>query len=896
MGAALVLLLLRWLLVYAVLIAAALPIARLLFPSAPDGGAGLALPVAVVPVTLSAFYLGHARFGPWTALASLCLLVACGAVAHRLVRRRGLGYDRRKVGEACLAFAVGFSVLLLFRAAAPTVTPAGGEQFLHFGLYRAVLRAESLPPTDMWYAGETVRYYFGLPTFNATLTLLAGVEARYGYNFLLPGYFGALVAAAYSLSGWLAADWGRSRRLGGVLGAFFVAFAGNLATAARLAFGQLPRDVALAYGEPVFGAIRHLDYPEAVASQGSPGEWFWFYERYVVPGTLQEFPLYSFIKADVHGHTVTTPLLVLTAALGYAVYRAPPTARWRRRGLTFLALPLVGGYFGVTNTWSLPTVAGVAWLALLFGGAAPAGLLPTRLVGDGSGGTGGQSAGAAGPTTAGLRSELRRAALATAAAVVVGGLSVAVAAPFLLYGTPTNEGIGLFPPRTEAAGLLLLYGGFLGLFWLHLAARLPDRRWIAAGVALLPAAVAFAWAAGDLAAFVLLCPPLVAAAVLLRAGFRPWSRLPSRSPSRSGEASSGTGPTGTAAARGVGYGTVLLVAGLGLVLSMELVHARVAPWNRARWNTTLKVAIQAWVLCGLAAGPIAARLLGEARGALPALPSRSGTGTEGGAGAGSAADRARSDGGTGSSDGGTAVRLPSGTAAAAAAVAVVVLVAALLVASGLFGALAAGNELDAGLVAPGGTGPTVDAMAGHERWRSDEVAAIAWLDRTASDEQRALWMRRHVGTPTIVEAPGTRTYTWANPAATFTGLPAVAGWAHQENYRGEAAYERRVAAVDAIMRGDWDAAEPALARYDVAYVYVGPAERERYGDDLADFRGHPAFTVAFENDAVTIYRVDPAAVDALTASARPAPPDPAAVARPGRGERSFQVAQRRRVV
>jgi len=872
MDAALLPLLGRWLLVYAVLIAAALPIVRLLFPSAPDGGAGLALPVAIVPVTLSAFYLGHASFGPWTALASLGFLVAGGVVAHRLVRRRGLGYDRRGVSEACLAFAVGFGLLLLFRAASPTVTPAGGEQFLHFGLYRAVLRAESLPPTDMWYAGEPVRYYFGLPAFNATLTLLAGVEARHGYNFLLPGYFGALVAAAYSLSGWIAADWGRSRRLGGALGAFFVAFAGNLATAARLAFGQLPREVALAYGEPAFGAIRHLDYPEAVASQGSPGEWFWFYERYVVPGTLQEFPLYSFVKADIHGHTVTTPLLVLTAALGYAVYRAPSTARRRRRGLTFLALPLVGGYFGVTNTWSLPTVAGVAWLALLFGGAAPAGLLPARLVGDGSarlvgdgsGDAAGRSAGAAdspGPTAARIRSELRRFASAAAAAVVVGALSVAVAAPFLLYGTPTNEGIGLFPPRTEAAGLLLLYGGFLTLFWLHLAARLPGRRWTAVGVLLFPTALLLAWAVGDLAAVALLCPPLVAAAVLLRA----------RGPPSPAADAAGIAPP----ARGVGYETVLLVAGLGLVLSMELVHARVAPWNRARWNTTLKVAIQAWVLCGLAAGPIAARLLAEARGALPAVSL--GIGTVGGS--------TRADGGRDPTAGRIAVRLPSGTAAAAVAVVVVVVVAALVVASGLFGALAAGNQLDRDLVTPGGNGPTVDAMAGHERWRGDEAAAIAWLDRTASDEQRALWMRRHVGTPTVVEAPGTRTYSWANPAATFTGLPAVAGWAHQENYRGEAAYERRVAAADAIMRGDWAAAEPALARHDVAYVYVGPAERDRYGDDLADFRDHPAFTVAFENDAVTIYRVDQGAIDA-----RAAPPEPGTVGA-ARGERAFQVSQ-----
>ena len=51
---------------------------------------------------------------------------------------------------------------------------------------------------------------------------------------------------------------------------------------------------------------------------------------------------------------------------------------------------------------------------------------------------------------------------------------------------------------------------------------------------------------------------------------------------------------------------------------------------------------------------------------------------------------------------------------------------------------------------------------------------------------------------------------------------------------------------------DRDAARAILARYDVAYIYVGPVERERYpAEGLAKFA--EMFPAVYANDAVTIY-------------------------------------------
>lgn len=99
------------------------------------------------------------------------------------------------------------------------------------------------------------------------------------------------------------------------------------------------------------------------------------------------------------------------------------------------------------------------------------------------------------------------------------------------------------------------------------------------------------------------------------------------------------------------------------------------------------------------------------------------------------------------------------------------------------------------------------------------------------------------------------------PRRELTGHPTVVGWDHQQGYRGVGAFERRAQRVDRVYAGPWPAAAAVLRSHGMDYVYVGPNEREAYGDDLRSF-DRPALSVAFENGAVTIYAVDRSALPA----------------------------------
>jgi uncharacterized membrane protein len=436
------------------------------------------------------------------------------------------------------------------------------------------------------------------------------------------------------------------------------------------------------------------------------------------------------------------------------------------------------------NTWSLPTAVGLAWLAVAAAPAHPATLYPTvgpRLRGVAPDGDGG---------LAWLGREAWRVALAVPPAVGVGIVGVLLAAPFLAFGdVPQNGGVGFLPPRSPLLPFLVVYGGLLAAV---------------VGLVAWRGGPAFRGEGGRRRGLTLLAIGLVALPVLVVAPVLAvlgpvvlvswWLVRTDR----------------------LGYAGVLVVGGLGLLASMELVHAVVWPPELDRWNTTLKVAVQGWTLAAAGVGAGVAMLLGAGIGRLRADAAE--TGSRGSDLTGPALSR-------------------RGAAVAVFLSAVVVLATLpfpMLVAAHSIGAqVRDGDEF------------SLDGIEPLEPFHGAELEAIRWLD----DRD---------GRPVIVEQPGWNIYQWTNPASTLSGLPTVAGWAHERGYRGIAAYERRAGMAESVYEGPWTNAVAVLRQFDVAYVYVGPNERDAYADLESRFADRPGLSTAFENDAVTVYEVDPA--------------------------------------
>jgi YYY domain-containing protein len=776
-----------WAATYLALALAALPLCGALFPRFPDRGAAFALPVALAVLGVVGYLVGHLAFGWPALLAGLVVLV----VGSSLVGERTAAEpDYRAFAETSVVFLLAFGLVIAVRALDPAVHPIGGEKFLDYGLLRSLLRAPVLPPEDMWFAGEPVQYYYGGHLVSALLTELTFTAPGYAYNLALAGFYASVVTAAYGLAGTVADGHGVSRRLGAGLGAFFVALASNLYTFAQTLLWLLPEGLATTVAN-VAGL------PQSAVTWRPPEFSYWSASRVMSSeptnpdafSLITEFPIFAWLNGDLHAHMTSTTFLLLVGAICLAYWHTPAEDLARRRLLMFGAVPAIAGLVAVVNTWSFPTVLGVAWLTLAFAPARPLSLLPPRF-GDrlsqptrADGGERSKPDGGVALTGRELlREELQRTggALVLAAGLVV--LGVVWSLPFWL-GTASGRSVGVVPAvnRSSLGGLLLVHGGFLLVFVPYVARRglhgLTQPYLTLLTVVLFSLA---AWAFG-FAGLALFAPLLLGGWYVLR--------------------------TRTDA----GFETVLMIGGLGIVLLVEFLFV-VEEAGPGRLNTVFKTYAQVWMLWSVAAGVMLARLTAVGRDSLPAF-------------AGS--DRSWRVAGT-------------------------VLAVFLVFSTGLYAGFALPQHAERGSTTANELGPTLDAVAflGIERPR--EARAIAWVDSLD-------------GTPTIVTAaPGG--YRWdpssgrgSSAPSSLTGVPTVAGWYHERGYRGGEVFSARVNDVSTIYTGSEAAQSELLAEYDVQYIYVGPAERNRYGTlTVAD---HPVLSVAQEFRAVTIYRVDQSALE-----------------------------------
>jgi YYY domain-containing protein len=659
----------RWYVAFLGLGALALPVSALVFDRFADRGAGVALPFALGTLGVVGYWVGHLSFGPVALAAGLVVLGAGSAIALW----RGVAVEWRAYAEVVVVFSLAFGLLVALRGVNPSIWPGGGEKFLDFGLLKSLLRADALPPEDMWFAGEPVKYYYGGHMLAALLTELTATPARYAYNLALASVYGTLAATVYGLARAVAAERGRSPRTAGAFAVVFVAVASNLSTPLRLLIWKLP-DWA---GDRLAAAasLEVAQRPSVAAGPDSFNYWVAsrIVDRRVVDGDqwhyINEFPFFAFRNGDLHAHMVSTPFLFLVAALLFQYWLTPAADRRRRRALVFLAVPPLGGLLAVVNTWSFPVVGGLTWIALTFAPTDPATLLPRR------------AERAVGRFREGspLRTEGVRVGTAVAAAAAVTALAVLFSLPFFT-GTASGRSLGFLPEsRSNAAGLLVVHGAFLAISVTYLLARdgIEDR--LPTLFAVTVVVLLLVTAPYEATAVALFGPVLLVAWILLRTE------------------------------SDVGFETALLVGALGLVMLVEFVYV-VEEAGPGRMNTVFKVYMQVWVLWGTAAGVMLADRAPLAA-TVRALWNRA---------ANAAAGVGRAVGGSTatSSDGGRrTVEVTAGAVTAS-------LIAVLLLASlSLYGGFVVANQFERGT-----ENPTLNGTAYVEDRHGKEAAAIAWLD------------------------------------------------------------------------------------------------------------------------------------------------------------------------
>lgn len=218
----------------------------------------------------------------------------------------------------------------------------GLEKFMDYGFVNSILRSRFFPPADMWLAGETINYYYFGHLITAVLTKISGIDSAVTYNLMIATLFALCFTIAFSLGGNFISINKKNRKLPiivGIITAFFLTLGGNL--------------------HPLWYLIKHANY-----------NLYWYPDatRFIVElfgaadNTIHEFPLYSFVVSDLHGHVLNLPFVLLFLSLVFSFYH-----QRKLKGIRLLLLSLLLGVFYMTNAWDLPIyllVLGPVFLAV----------------------------------------------------------------------------------------------------------------------------------------------------------------------------------------------------------------------------------------------------------------------------------------------------------------------------------------------------------------------------------------------------------------------------------------------------------------------------------------------------------------------------------------------------
>lgn len=227
-----------------------------------------------------------------------------------------------------ILFLVGLSFWAFIRGFQPDIQ--GLEKFMDYGFLNSILKSRFFPPADMWLAGETINYYYFGHLMTAVLTKFSGINSALSYNLMIANLFALAFTGGFCLGAnflYLLKKGVKIAVLGGLLTAFLLTLGGNL--------------------HPLYWFLTHKFsfisywYPDAT--------------RFIVQlfgaadNTIHEFPIYSFVVADLHGHLLNLPLVLVFISLLFSFYLQ------KRLKISFLILSsLLLGVFYMTNAWDLP--------------------------------------------------------------------------------------------------------------------------------------------------------------------------------------------------------------------------------------------------------------------------------------------------------------------------------------------------------------------------------------------------------------------------------------------------------------------------------------------------------------------------------------------------------------
>ncbi|NLZ55552.1 MAG: hypothetical protein GX900_02670 [Clostridiaceae bacterium] len=379
------------------------PISMRLFSTDYQAAWLLAKPLGLALGSFTTWFMAYIRVIPLSALNFGLILLLIFLLPlftpkgrHTLYRLKELNLS--KVAGLIFVEAL-FLLCLLAMAFSRGLRPhiADLEKYMDYGFMLSILRTDSLPAKDIWLAGHSINYYYFGQFVFAQLTRLSGITPRVTYNLSLAAVFAYGFTSVYAIFRLLFTLPRRSRRslrtpiIPDDVNAYRreraaasgkSAKPGRRSTAPATVTEILTPDPrlncvtrSLPLGKAVWVTLISLFGAAFLNFAGNSQAWFfaadsgwgkqlleiwisrgyltrpdpWFYSdstRFIgyfpdnADKTISEFPMYSYIVADLHAHLINMIfVLLMIAALIMLCYRGTAVFLARREAVRILRPP-----------------------------------------------------------------------------------------------------------------------------------------------------------------------------------------------------------------------------------------------------------------------------------------------------------------------------------------------------------------------------------------------------------------------------------------------------------------------------------------------------------------------------------------------------------------------------
>jgi len=291
-----------------------LPLTSKIFNNFFDLGYALSKILGLLLISYTSWLMSSLHIWPF-GFYSVWLVFLLWLVINRIIAFKSPSIDFKKYWRVFLLEEALFFGGLIFwsfvRSAEPSIH--GLEKFMDYGFMQSILKTSYMPPLDLWYTPLGINYYYFGHFWAALLMKMGSFNPDIAYNLILASIFGICLSVSFSIGANLFYLWNHLRIhpsrytiITGFISAFLVTLGGNLHTIYIFFQNYIPAESPVPFWQlPLLLNFSNYWYPNATR---------------FIPFTIHEFPIYSYVVADLHGHVLNIPFVMLFLGVLISLY------------------------------------------------------------------------------------------------------------------------------------------------------------------------------------------------------------------------------------------------------------------------------------------------------------------------------------------------------------------------------------------------------------------------------------------------------------------------------------------------------------------------------------------------------------------------------------------------